>query len=123
MAFQTFLAGRAASLQKEMNNPLKRMKARTLESTGFWYSTAQTAAYPRKHARTHTLYLRLRPSPAGEKKNIRQEIAAALLCNCHHIVDRGSVTAIVRGVTFIYLFFPFSLLTISEVCNAPFTAF
>nr|XP_046154077.1 tubulin polyglutamylase TTLL7 [Oncorhynchus gorbuscha] len=25
-AFQTFLAGRAASLQKEMNNPLKRMK-------------------------------------------------------------------------------------------------
>ncbi|KAK6484801.1 tubulin polyglutamylase TTLL7-like isoform X1 [Huso huso] len=26
-AFQTFLAGRAASLQKEMNNPLKRMKA------------------------------------------------------------------------------------------------
>uniref|UniRef100_A0A096MF53 Tubulin tyrosine ligase-like family, member 7 n=1 Tax=Poecilia formosa TaxID=48698 RepID=A0A096MF53_POEFO len=28
-AFQTFLAGRAASLQKEMNNPLKRMKART----------------------------------------------------------------------------------------------
>ncbi|TKS74702.1 Tubulin polyglutamylase TTLL7 [Collichthys lucidus] len=30
-AFQTFLAGRAASLQKEMNNPLKRMKARTSE--------------------------------------------------------------------------------------------
>ncbi|KAM7387905.1 hypothetical protein PAMP_024116 [Pampus punctatissimus] len=29
-AFQTFLAGRAASLQKEMNNPLKRMKARKL---------------------------------------------------------------------------------------------
>uniref|UniRef100_A0AAR2L168 Tubulin tyrosine ligase-like family, member 7 n=1 Tax=Pygocentrus nattereri TaxID=42514 RepID=A0AAR2L168_PYGNA len=29
VAFQTFLAGRAASLQKEMNNPLKRMKART----------------------------------------------------------------------------------------------
>lgn len=28
-AFQTFLARRAASLQKEMNNPLKRMKART----------------------------------------------------------------------------------------------
>ncbi|KAF7703496.1 hypothetical protein HF521_022503 [Silurus meridionalis] len=27
VAFQTFLAGRAASLQKEMNNPLKRMKA------------------------------------------------------------------------------------------------
>ncbi|XP_060737710.1 tubulin polyglutamylase TTLL7 [Tachysurus vachellii] len=26
VAFQTFLAGRAASLQKEMNNPLKRMK-------------------------------------------------------------------------------------------------
>ncbi|KAL1022899.1 hypothetical protein UPYG_G00033910 [Umbra pygmaea] len=26
-AFQTFLAGRAASLQKEMNNPLKQMKA------------------------------------------------------------------------------------------------
>lgn len=25
-AFQTFLAGRAASLQREMNNPLKRMK-------------------------------------------------------------------------------------------------
>lgn len=29
VAFQTFLAGRAASLQKEMNNPLKRMKACT----------------------------------------------------------------------------------------------
>ncbi|XP_035504001.1 tubulin polyglutamylase TTLL7 isoform X1 [Scophthalmus maximus] len=27
-AFQTFLAGRAASLQKEMNNPLKRMKTK-----------------------------------------------------------------------------------------------
>ncbi|KAM7409509.1 hypothetical protein PAMA_001138 [Pampus argenteus] len=39
-AFQTFLAGRAASLQKEMNNPLKRMKART--------SVADC------HARTHT---------------------------------------------------------------------
>lgn len=25
-AFQTFLSGRAASLQREMNNPLKRMK-------------------------------------------------------------------------------------------------
>ncbi|CAG03459.1 unnamed protein product [Tetraodon nigroviridis] len=30
-AFQTFLAGRAASLQKEMNNPLKRMKARRMD--------------------------------------------------------------------------------------------
>ncbi|XP_072294551.1 tubulin polyglutamylase TTLL7 isoform X2 [Eucyclogobius newberryi] len=29
-AFQTFLAGRAASLQKEMNNPLKRMKAQDI---------------------------------------------------------------------------------------------
>ncbi|KPP78298.1 tubulin polyglutamylase TTLL7-like, partial [Scleropages formosus] len=35
VAFQIFLAGRAASLQKEMNNPLKRMKACTLGSTGF----------------------------------------------------------------------------------------
>lgn len=32
-AFQTFLAGRAASLQKEMNNPLKRMKACTWDAT------------------------------------------------------------------------------------------
>lgn len=32
-AFQTFLAGRAASLQKEMNNPLKRMKACTWDTT------------------------------------------------------------------------------------------
>ncbi|XP_066503559.1 tubulin polyglutamylase TTLL7 isoform X2 [Hoplias malabaricus] len=30
VAFQTFLAGRAASLQKEMNNPLKRMKAQDI---------------------------------------------------------------------------------------------
>ncbi|KAM9797562.1 tubulin polyglutamylase TTLL7 isoform 3-T3 [Syngnathus typhle] len=29
-AFQTFLAGRAASLQKEMNNPLKQMKAQDI---------------------------------------------------------------------------------------------
>lgn len=33
-AFQTFLAGRAASLQREMNNPLKRMKV--LKYTEFW---------------------------------------------------------------------------------------
>lgn len=43
-AFQTFLAGRAASLQKEMNNPLKRMKART--------SVADCHA--RAHTHTHT---------------------------------------------------------------------
>ncbi|CAB1324733.1 unnamed protein product [Coregonus sp. 'balchen'] len=36
-AFQTFLAGRAASLQKEMNNPLKRMKA-CLSNTNLLYS-------------------------------------------------------------------------------------
>ncbi|CAJ0940811.1 unnamed protein product [Ranitomeya imitator] len=31
-AFQTFLAGRAASLQREMNNPLKRMKVREMQA-------------------------------------------------------------------------------------------
>lgn len=34
IAFQTFLAGRAASLQREMNNPLKRMKV--LKYTEYW---------------------------------------------------------------------------------------
>lgn len=38
VAFQTFLAGRAASLQKEMNNPLKRMKACTWVSAGADFS-------------------------------------------------------------------------------------
>ncbi|MBN3323880.1 TTLL7 polyglutamylase, partial [Atractosteus spatula] len=38
-AFQTFLAGRAASLQKEMNNPLKRMKARIWVPS--WFSVKQ----------------------------------------------------------------------------------
>lgn len=33
-AFQTFLAGRAASLQREMNNPLKRMKV--LKHKKYW---------------------------------------------------------------------------------------
>lgn len=33
-AFQTFLAGRAASLQREMNNPLKRMKV--LKHKNYW---------------------------------------------------------------------------------------
>lgn len=44
-AFQTFLAGRAASLQKEMNNPLKRMKART--------SVADTHTHTHLHAHLH----------------------------------------------------------------------
>lgn len=42
-AFQTFLAGRAASLQKEMNNPLKRMKARTS------VADCQTRTHKHKH--------------------------------------------------------------------------
>lgn len=47
-AFQTFLAGRAASLQKEMNNPLKRMKART--------SVADSHTHAHAHINIYTQY-------------------------------------------------------------------
>lgn len=59
-AFQTFLAGRAASLQKEMNNPLKRMKARTsMTHTYFSLKRAEreTNACQNIHKDMHTCTL------------------------------------------------------------------
>ncbi len=59
-AFQTFLAGRAASLQKEMNNPLKRMKACTWDATEQSFALFPSFSPPATSFSTRSLAFKIR---------------------------------------------------------------